>query len=91
MLQKEWKNIWFWVSILLYLFCVFLYIMANPILWISEAPRTSDPWLTLLAVLCLIAHIIIQRKKLHESIWNCNLEWFAIIIGTYLLFTFYPG
>ena len=47
------KNIWTWVSIVLLILCVLCYLLANPVLWVSEAPRTSNPWLTLLALVCL--------------------------------------
>ena len=85
------KNIWTWVSIVLLILCVLCYLLANPVLWVSEAPRSSNHWLTLLALVCLAFQTAIQWKKLREPVWSCNWEWFAIIIGTYLLFTFYPG
>lgn len=90
-MKTKLKNIWFWVDIVLFLLCVWFYLMANPVLWLSREMRTPNIWYTLLALLCLAGKTVIDKKKLKEPAWSWSWGWAIIIIGTYLFFTFYRG
>ncbi|PWL90543.1 MAG: hypothetical protein DBY10_05740 [Clostridiales bacterium] len=90
-MRKDWKNIWFWVDIALFLLCVCFYLMANPVLWLSREVRASNLWYTLLALLCLAGKTFVDKKRLKEPAWSWSWGWAIIIIGTYLFFTFYRG
>lgn len=90
-MRKDWKNIWFWVDIALFLLCVCFYLMANPVLWLSREVRASNLWYTLLALLCLAGKTFVDKKRLKEPAWSRSWGWAIIIIGTYLFFTFYRG
>lgn len=90
-MRKDWKNIWFWVDIALFLLCVCFYLMANPVLWLSREMRASNLWYTLLALLCLAGKTFVDKKRLKEPAWSWSWGWAIIIIGTYLFFTFYRG
>ena len=90
-MRKDWKNIWFWVDIALFLLCVCFYLMANPVLWLSREVRASNLWYTLLALLCLAGKTFVDKKRLKEPAWSWSWGWAIIIIGTYLIFTFYRG
>ena len=63
-MRERLKNIWFWVDIVLFLLCVWFYLMANPVLWLSREMRTPNIWYTLLALLCLAGKTVIDKKKL---------------------------
>lgn len=86
-MRKDWKSIWLWVDIALFLLCVGFYLLANPRLVMSGAPRTSHLGYTLLALLCLAVKTVIDKKKLKEPAWQWNWEWVVIVLGTYLVFT----
>lgn len=90
-MRERLKNIWFWVDIVLFLLCVWFYLMANPVLWLSREMRTPNIWYTLLALLCLAGKTVIDKKKRKEPAWSWSWDWAIIIIGTYLFFTFYRG
>ena len=90
-MRKDWKNIWFWVDIALFLLCVCFYLMANPVLWLSREVRASNLWYTLLALLCLAGKTFVDKKRLKEPAWSWSWGWAIIVIGTYLFFTFYRG
>ena len=90
-MRKDWKNIWFWVDIALFLLCVCFYLMANPVLWLSREVRASNLWYTLLALLCLAGKTFVDKKRLKEPAWSWSWGWAIIIIGIYLFFTFYRG
>ena len=90
-MRKDWKNIWFWVDIALFLLCVCFYLMADPVLWLSREVRASNLWYTLLALLCLAGKTFVDKKRLKEPAWSWSWGWAIIIIGPYLFFTFYRG
>ena len=81
-MRKDWKNIWFWVDIALFLLCVCFYLMANPVLWLSREVRASNLWYTLLALLCLAGKTFVDKKRLKEPAWSWSWGWAIIIIGT---------
>ena len=90
-MRKDWKNIWFWVDIALFLLCVCFYLMANPVLWLSREVRASNLWYTLLALLCLAGKTFVDKKRLKEPAWSWSWGWAIIIIGTYMFFSIYRG
>ena len=61
--MKLYKNIWFWVCMALGVLWFALFLQGNGLLLSTDEPHTTNFWMFLLALLCLLAIYLLSKKK----------------------------
>lgn len=88
--MKLYKNICFWVCMALGVLWFALFLQGNGLLLSTDEPHTTNFWMFLLALLCLLAIYLLSKRKLEKPLGVNTFVIMTVFVYVYHTF-FYPA